>query len=185
MDQLEFFKKVIGILQGSGFGYMVVGSFASGFWGEPRATYDVDVVIAITERDVPSLAKLFSSDEFYYSADAAREAIRLGKQFNVIHADSGNKIDLMVRRDDVWGREHFSRRRSLMVAPGFKAVIAAPEDVILGKLQYYQEGGSEKHLRDIAGIVKMRGNELDLAYIDTWSARLGIFEEWNMARRTK
>ena len=41
MDQLEFFHKVIRILGATGLRYMVVGSYASGFWGEPRATLDV------------------------------------------------------------------------------------------------------------------------------------------------
>lgn len=52
MDQLEFFRHIIRILHGSGMRYMVVGSFASGFWGEPRATYDVDVVVSLTASDV-------------------------------------------------------------------------------------------------------------------------------------
>jgi len=32
------------------------------------------------------------------------------------------------------------------------------------KRRYYQEGGSEKHLRDIAGILKISRDEVDIAY---------------------
>jgi hypothetical protein len=185
VDQLEFFKKVVDILHTSGLRYMVVGSFASGFWGEPRATYDVDVVIAIGEQDLPLLGALFPSEEFYLSLDAAKEAIRLKRQFNVIHPESGNKIDLMVQGDDDWARTQLDRRRLLTVAPGLAAYVAAPEDIILGKLLYYQEGGSQKHLRDIAGILKMRGDTIEMDYIDAWAAKLGVLDEWKFARQTK
>ena len=109
MEQLEFFRKVIGILNPSGLHYMVVGSFASGFWGEPRSTFDMDVVIAIAASDIPlMIASYFLMKKYYFSPEAAREAIRLQSQFNVIHPESGNKIDFLVRRDDDWSREQFN-----------------------------------------------------------------------------
>jgi hypothetical protein len=52
--------------------------------------------------------------------------------------------------------------------------------VILGKLWYYREGGSEKHLRDIAGMLQVSGDEIDTAYVDAWSGKLGLAGEWQM-----
>jgi predicted nucleotidyltransferase len=185
MDQLEFFRHIIRILHGSGLRYMVVGSFASGFWGEPRATYDVDVVISLNASDVPRLAALFPSDTFYYSPEAAQDAIRRRTQFNVIHPESGNKIDLMIQGADAWGELQLSRRRLLSFEPGLEVYVGAPEDIILSKLLYYREGGSEKHLRDIAGIIKLRKSELDGAYLDHWSAELSVGQEWITAQSWK
>ncbi len=182
MDQLEFFRHVIRILHGSSLEYMVVGSFASGFWGEPRATYDVDVVIALDESDVPRLAELFPPREFYCSDQAARQAIRRRFQFNIIHPASGNKIDLMVPGNDPWGRVQLSRRRLEQFEPGLEVYVAAPEDIILGKLLYYREGGSEKHLRDIAGMLKLRRAELDMDYLTEWAGKLGLEQEWTAAQ---
>jgi hypothetical protein len=182
MDQLEFFRHVIRILHASGLRYMVVGSFASGFWGEPRATYDVDVVIALAASDVPRLAALFPPNEFYYSPEAAHDAIRRSSQFNVIHPESGNKIDLMVQSAEAWGQVQLSRRRLLPFEPGLEVYIAAPEDIILSKLLYYQEGGSEKHLRDIAGMLKLRKSEMDMAYLAEWAGRLHVEREWAVAQ---
>jgi hypothetical protein len=54
--------------------------------------------------------------------------------------------------------------------------------VILKKLEYYREGGSEKHLRDIAGILKISGEQLDLDYLTEWSSRLGLADLWAKAR---
>jgi hypothetical protein len=56
--------------------------------------------------------------------------------------------------------------------------VAAPEDVILGKLLYYREGGSEKHIRDITGIVKVSGQYLDRDYLARSAAQLGVADMW-------
>lgn len=56
--------------------------------------------------------------------------------------------------------------------------VASPEDVILGKLVYYREGGSDKHLRDITGILLTNAVVIDRVYIDSQAAALGVDEEW-------
>lgn len=57
-------------------------------------------------------------------------------------------------------------------------MFAAPEDVILKKLIYYREGGSEKHIRDIMGVMRVLGNSIDLDHIAQWAKRLGVQTEW-------
>lgn len=76
------------------------------------------------------------------------------------------------------GRSQVSRRRREEILPGRPGYTAAPEDVILGKLWYYQVGGSEKHLRDIAAMLQVSGPEIDVAYIEHWAQQLGVTEEW-------
>jgi hypothetical protein len=61
--------------------------------------------------------------------------------------------------------------------------VAAPEDVILGKLWYFQEGGSDKHLRDIAAMLEISDAEIDRQYIDQWAAQLGLTEPWQLAQQ--
>jgi hypothetical protein len=53
--------------------------------------------------------------------------------------------------------------------------------VILKKLEYYREGGSQKHLRDIAGVLRTTEG-LDRAYIERWADQLGVRAEWQEAR---
>ena len=79
---------------------------------------------------------------------------------------------------DALDRSRFAR--GLRVHPGadFEATFAAPEDVILKKLQYFALGGSEKHLRDIAGVLKVSGDRVDRAYIETWTEALGLCSIW-------
>ena len=54
--------------------------------------------------------------------------------------------------------------------------------MILKKLEFYREGGSEKHLRDIAGILKVRGEMVDRAYIESWAEQLGVAEGWKLLK---
>ena len=116
------------------------------------------------------------------SVEAALKAIaHTAGQFNVLHPDSGSKIDFMIVRKDAWGREQLSRRQPLKLLPGPTAFAARPEDVILGKLLCYKEGGSEKHTRDICGILKRNGTNIDRDYIARWAVVLDVSDVWAAA----
>jgi hypothetical protein len=43
---------------------------------------------------------------------------------------------------------------------------------------YYQQGGSDKHLRDIAGVIRVQGPALDCAYIEGWATKFGLSDLW-------
>jgi hypothetical protein len=158
---------------------MLVGSLASSAYGDPRMTRDIDFVIDMTAAQVRTLCAAFPSDQFYVSPEAALQALSLpAGQFNVIHPESGNKIDFMIARRDAWGKEQVSRRQRVQILPEISGYAARPEDVVLGKLLYYQEGGSEKHLRDIASILKVGGDAVDRGYIERWATDLGVPDIW-------
>jgi hypothetical protein len=163
--------------------YAVVGSFASSAWGEPRMTRDIDIVIRLAASQVISLCMAFPEDDYYLSRSAAAEAVQRLGQFNVIHPSSGNKIDFMVVGSTGWADAQFARRRRVNLDADHQVFMAAPEDVILGKLIYYHEGGSEKHLRDIIGILDVSGTTLDREYIAQFSAQLHVAEDWQTVER--
>jgi len=73
--------------------------------------------------------------------------------------------------------------RRIYPAETYQANFAAPEDVIIKKMEYYKEGGSEKHLRDIAGILKISGQMVDREYIVEWARHLGLTEIWDAIKR--
>jgi hypothetical protein len=112
------------------------------------------------------------------SAQAVANAIRSKHQFNVLHPDSGLKIDVIIASGSEFDRSRLSRRRRLQAFPDKTVCFAAPEDVILKKLAYFQEGGSEKHLRDIAGVLRVQGDKVDRTYIADWARRLGLSAQW-------
>ena len=178
MDQLELLRRTLDILEASGITYMLVGSFASSAWGEPRLTQDIDIVVDLHPNQVAAFCAAFPPPDFYVSRDAAEQAARAGIPFNVLHPATGNKVDVIPARRDAWGMVQIARRRRVWLLPDRQGYCAAPEDLILGKLWYYQEGGSEKHLRDIVGILRVSGDAVNQEDITRWAKQLGLVDEW-------
>jgi hypothetical protein len=124
------------------------------------------------------LVAAFPQPEFYLSDESIRDAILNSFQFNVIHIASGNKIDFILPRDDRWAKVRMARRRAVRLLPDRDVYTAAPEDVIIGKLWYYSEGGGDRHLRDIAGILRITGEGVDRAEVERWARELDYLEIW-------
>ena len=183
MEQTELLQYVLQTLERLQIPYMLVGSFASAAYGEARFTQDIDVVIQLRRGDVDALCQAFPAEAFYVNREAALAAWAQGGQFNVIHPRSGNKIDFLTAVDDAYGQCQFQRRQRVNILPEVPAYLARPEDVILGKMRYYAEGGSEKHLRDITGILEISGEEVDRTYVARWAAALGLEEIWRSILR--
>lgn len=158
--------------------YMVVGSTASIAYGEPRFTNDIDVVVGLSESDITAFCAAFPSDEFYISAATVTDAVRRRSQFNVIHPGSGLKVDFIVLSESDFDRERSGRRRQLPLLVDGPVWLAAPEDVALKKMVYFRDGGSEKHLRDIAGIISTMADDFDHEYVSRWAPRLGVVDVW-------
>ncbi|HEV8440722.1 MAG TPA: hypothetical protein VGT40_21760 [Methylomirabilota bacterium] len=182
MTQAELLRYLAETLEGLGVDYMVGGSHAAMYYGEPRLTRDVDVVVSLHRERLPALLQRFPADEFYVDADAAREAVDTSGQFNIIHPGSGLKVDVYVNPDTPYDRARLARRQRLPLAPGVDAYFARPEDVILYKLLYAREGG-ELHLRDVLGIIRVSGPDLDERYVVEWAERLGVRAVWERVRR--
>lgn len=158
--------------------YFVVGSTATIAYGDPRLTNDIDIVIDLPAEKVDLFCDAFSGEEFYVSRDAVRAAVAKRFQFNVIHSTSGLKIDFIVLSGSEFDRSRSKRRRDLPILSDGPTWFASPEDVILKKMVYFQEGGSEKHLRDIAGVLKLQGDRLDRDYVAKWAQLLGVEAIW-------
>jgi Nucleotidyl transferase AbiEii toxin, Type IV TA system len=178
MEQLELLRYALGVMESLHVEHMLVGSMASMAYGEPRMTRDIDLVVNLRDDQVGQLCDGFPEPEFYVSRDAAREAVSRRSQFNVIHPTSGNKIDLIVARSDAWGQSQLARRKSVAIRPDLSAPTAAPEDVILGKMWYYRVGEHEKHLRDIASMLRISGDQIDRDYISHWAQQLELTDVW-------
>jgi hypothetical protein len=168
-------KLVIEKLESAGIDYMIVGSIAGTVYGEPRLTRDIDMVIAMSSASVKNLLTAFATREFYVPpAEILSQEITRCGQTNILHHESGVKADLMFRKATPHALEEFSRKRRLEILRGLTAWIAAPEDIIIGKLRFYREGESQKHLTDIRGI--MANTEIDRDYLKRWVDQLGLQE---------
>lgn len=180
MDPSDLLQRVVEALEGLELPYLVTGGTATIFYGEPRFTADVDVVVDLPPPRIPELLQAFEGDEFYLDEESVRRAVARRGQFNIIHPASGLKIDFMIPEGGPFDRSRFARARRVRPGEGYEATFASPEDVILMKLAYYREGGSEKHLRDIASVVKVSGAELDWAYLERWASELDLANVWRV-----
>lgn len=183
MDQRDLLRMAIDCLERLQIPYLVCGSVASGGYGEPRMTRDIDIVIDLRLGQIAELCEQFPAPEFYVSKEAAREAVRFATQFNIVHLATANKIDFMISQDDVWSKLQFERRRKVRLFGEVDGFAASPEDIILSKMRYYKEGGSEKHLRDISGILCVGSIDVDRVYIAHWAQRLKVPEVWEAVLR--
>ena len=182
MQQDELLRHIVKILERLELRYFVTGSIAAMYFGEPRFTNDIDIVLDLPETRISVFCAEFSSDDFYLSEETARRATKTGGQFNIIHPLSGLKIDLMVPTDSLFNRSRFQRAKKARPGADYEAMFASPEDIILKKMEYFQKGGSDKHLRDIAGILKISGETLDEEYIEGWADTMGLETLWRTLR---
>lgn len=162
--------------------YHVVGSMASMAYGEPRMTIDIDMVADLDRRHVSAIIAAFPSPDYYISETAALEAVRRNSQFNAIHIPSGLKVDVFIPLPTEFSRTQQSRVRRIIFGQESSALYAAPEDVILHKLIYFQlsGGASQKHVRDIGGMMRVSREEIDVVYIREWASKLNVLNEWDL-----
>jgi hypothetical protein len=179
LDQSELMNYVVDALDRHGVPYAITGSHASSVFGETRFTNDIDVVIQLNSQALlEELLTEFPEGVFYVSEIGARHAVAHGGQFNIIHEDSSQKVDLIIP-ERIDGPDQLARRTKVAVQSGRDIWFVSPEDLILKKMDFYREGGSEKHLRDIAGTLKISAGRVDLPYITMWAGQLGLSEIWN------
>lgn len=183
MTQQEVFETVVRLFDQVGVRYMLCGSLAAMAYGEPRYTNDFDFVIAVASSKLEDFHRAFSESGFYApDVGVMLEEFRRHGQFNLLHNDTGIKVDCIVVKMTAFSREEFERRQPRQVTATCTATVARPEDVILGKLNYYRMGESEKHLHDIRGMLRISGAEIDLDYIRRWVKELGLEQQWNLVK---
>ncbi len=173
----DLLRRLVEKLDAAGVPHMVAGSFASTYHGVPRSTQDVDIVVDPTPASLGALLAALPVDDYYFDADAARDALRRRSQFNLIDMATGWKVDLIVRKARPFSVEEFQRREPAELF-GTRVFLATAEDSIISKLEWAKLGDSELQLRDVAGILSVRGARLDRAYIDRWVATLDLAEQW-------
>jgi hypothetical protein len=164
--------------------YVVTGAVASIIYGEPRLTNDVDLIVMMRDEDIERLVQAFPAVEFYCPpAEVMKIEIRRPHRghFNLIHHETGTKADLYLAGEDELHAWALSKRRD-MIVEGDRVKVAPPEYVIVRKLEYYREGGSEKHLRDIVGMLELSSGQIDFEQLEVFIRRHGVETEWQKAR---
>lgn len=169
-------------LNAAGVPWMTVGSIASNAYGEARMTLDVDVVVVISAPAASRFAAAFPEEAFYCPPlDVIRTEAARGRHghFNVIDQETMFKADVYLSSGDPLELWAFRQRRRLSVGD-VPVWLAPPEYVIVHKLELLREGGSEKHIRDIRGILAV--TDLDERVIAEEVAARSLQREWRLCQ---
>jgi hypothetical protein len=182
MPEPELFLLFVRPLNRAGIRYVVSGSVAAIFYGEPRLTHDVDFIVFLNTNDIQNLPVIFPETEFYVPpretmlAETAREH---NGHFNLIHHDTGFKADMYPTGRDELNAWAFRGRRQVDFEEEM-IWLAPPEYVITRKLEYYRQGHAEKHLRDIRTMLAISRENLDEKLLREWIQRRGLESEWKL-----
>jgi len=169
---------LIDVLERLGVVWYVGGSVASTMHGRFRATNDVDVIAELREEHANPLRAALEA-EHYVDEASIRVAVRHRSSFNLIHFETGLKIDVFICEDSEYEASVRARRipEPIDDTGGNRRLwIASAEDTILAKLRWYRLGGetSERQWRDVQGVIELLGAALDVAYLRRWAPTLGV-----------
>ena len=176
LPDYSFYRHIIATLETINAPYMLIGGFVAAALGSTRTTFDIDMIVDLTEEHIEELAQHYPLP--HYNADPyhIRECIRKNIMFNIIDAEQAQKADLVPIGMDPRYRQAFDRRvrRSFEDVDGnqFEAWTARPEDVIIGKLCAWEKGRSMKHEVDIRSMLVFLYAELDPALSASFDQRL-------------
>jgi len=182
MSTPEVLRRIVVALDQAGISYMLSGSFASTYYGAPRTTQDIDLVIAATPAQLRTFVQALRNDQYYVDLDAALEAHQRQSMFNVIDLVTGWKIDLIICKSRAFSQEEF-RRRQVTKLQSLTLCVASAEDVVLSKLEWSKLAQSQRHIEDVAAILRLHWESLEHSYVEKWIRELELHTEWNNARR--
>lgn len=182
MNAHQVLRRILGALEATEIQYMVVGSFASSYYGAFRSTADIDIVIDADPQELGKLIQYLRERDYYAIADDALDACRQRSMFNVIDMAVSWKVDFIFVKPRPFSREEF-RRRSRGTFEGVHLVVATKEDTIISKLEWAKLGESARQLEDVASLIKKNWEMLDHAYLNHWLKELELIPHFNAAKQ--
>jgi hypothetical protein len=179
----EFARLVLDALTAADIEYLIGGSVALWAWGMERTTKDFDLVVNLPFEQIYRLSKELERRNMLVPPDIMVDLLLQPEgdlPINAIHLDSGYKAELfLLRPGDIFRKNALARRKLVELGPPLGQVyVHAPEDLILNKIHYYSLSYQTKHLSDIASVMAISRDLVDLDYITQWCALLGLTDTW-------
>ena len=171
-SQEVFLEGLIEKLNRQDIPYMLSGSVSSSLHGNPRATKDVDIVIAPTEEQILNFSNVLGK-RYYVNLDAVRYAFAHNSMFNVIDNESGWKADFIIRKDRPFSHREFERKCTAKIKK-LDVWVTSREDTILSKLEWAKNSHSEQQFRDALGVAVVQWHSLDIDYLHKWAKELRV-----------
>jgi hypothetical protein len=160
--------------------YYITGGVAAIAYGEPRTTRDLDLVVEIARTDLDRLVARLEAEGFYVPGVDDVKSGHLST-LGITHTESVSRADLVIAGSDEFEQGKFARIRAIDFPSLPSLNFASPEDLILSKLSWGQRTQSEKQWRDVLGVIKVQGDQLDFEYLALWAERLGLVDAFSRA----
>nr|QNO52115.1 hypothetical protein GAKKPHMA_00021 [Methanosarcinales archaeon ANME-1 ERB6] len=167
----EILKLVCGFLNEEKVEYVVVGGLAVLFYGIPRTTMDIDMIISMDMDETKRFAEFLMENDFFADEEDIKTAFEEKSHATIEDKTSMIRLDIK----GIYGendRITLERRKEVSLAD-FEFYVASPEDTIANKLLF----GSEQDVKDAEGIYARQFDDLDMAYLEKRCKRLGVYEE--------
>lgn len=170
-------ERLADVLDSLGIVYAIGGSMASSAYGTMRFTQDADITVQPFSQAAGRFYDLVK-EEFYISEQAMHQALDRHGSFNIIHFETGFKIDLFVQRPSEFEQRLLERRRTAKLSDesGRELSIVSPEDIVLLKLRWFKETDctSERQWNDVLGVLRVQRELLDFEYLADSARKLGL-----------
>jgi len=169
MNELDLLKLVVSRLNKAKIDYMISGSVALTFYGKPRMTRDIDIVIMIPFKKIDEFVLLFQED-FYIDKDMVMDSIRNQSMFNIIHLETVIKIDFIICKNQEYRILEFNQRKRMKLDDQ-EIFVVSLEDLIISKLYWAKDSFSEMQIKDIHNLMDL---DFNIEYVKKWCRQLGL-----------
>ncbi len=174
MTQEEVLKTVVSRLQGLRIPYMITGAIAVNYYGRPRLTHDVDLLVELQASMVEGIVSSFQSG-FYIAAGGILEALQHWTMFNALHHAAGLKVDFGLKGRDKYDATRFQRRKKRKIFDEMMFITTA-EGLMIIRLKRYKDSSSEKHYLGASGVYQIQRGNLDLRYMKRWLSYFSVLD---------
>lgn len=167
---IEFFQKIVDVLDREKIPYMLSGSVAMSLYVVPRATRDFDFVVYLQPKNIKNFVSNFK-DGYYCNIESIEEAIKFHSMFNIIDHKSGFKADFVILKNEEFRQVEFGRKIKLEYFGKIISVVSV-EDLLISKLIWIQDFHSNIQKDDIENLWDCEG--LDKIYVKNWIKKLRL-----------
>ncbi len=160
---------VLDVVEGGGFDYALIGAAARNAWAPPRATTDLDLVIALNADTAVELHKRLEEAGLTVRHELRTDPTE--KVADIVFAEGEDytprKLDLLVAKTPF---EQSALLRAVEIdVGGRRCRVITPEDLLVYKLIAGRHR-DDLDIRDVVATRRAAGEAIDWAYVEKWAS---------------
>ena len=169
-DIYETLRRIDGVLEKADFPYQYTGGIVVTYYGQPRLTQDVDVVVGVAESEVADFLETIG-ESYQFDLELVQESSRSHQMFQVLDLITYYKIDFHLG-EKVPGS--FSRTTMATLFGEKEFPIVSKEDAIVSKVLWASKGSTKSRM-DIA-MMLAEATPFSIDLVEKLCTQLGIHQ---------